>query len=267
MEKMCFRFVDSKLFSRRNSLRLYGETALPELPTARQYDPTSGEKPHPSYVMSRDEERQRFMEYNFAKRMMNRLITAAEFRKAKKWERRQDHLCEYLTRINMPLVYSQVARNLHRWPYIDYADCISEGGLALMRSINGNQTERETKFSTYAVRTILNSLTAINRRAGLRKSRVATVELPELLGQGEIDLEASGDGDREDLEILADVVKRNLAELKDQELTVIKHRFGLEGVPAVTLEVVGDILGVTKERVRQIQIKALSKLREHMVET
>jgi len=41
-----------------------------------------------------------------------------------------------------------------------------------------------------------------------------------------------------------------------------KHRFGLNGYEACTLEEVGNKIGVTRERVRQIQIEALKKLRE-----
>jgi RNA polymerase primary sigma factor len=47
------------------------------------------------------------------------------------------------------------------------------------------------------------------------------------------------------------------------ERTVIEHRFGLESgeEKPMTLEQVGQIIGVTKERVRQIQNKAMEKLR------
>ena len=54
------------------------------------------------------------------------------------------------------------------------------------------------------------------------------------------------------------------------EQTVIHHRFGLgakPGTPPLTLEQVGQIIGVTKERVRQIQNKALEKVRLFLEET
>ena len=65
----------------------------------------------------------------------------------------------------------------------------------------------------------------------------------------------------------------NKADLSDIEIKVISHRFGLDvelaleqgtsSVPAepLTLEQVGQVIGVTKERVRQIQNKALEKIR------
>jgi RNA polymerase sigma factor (sigma-70 family) len=67
---------------------------------------------------------------------------------------------------------------------------------------------------------------------------------------------------------LKSILGQNLADLTDVEQTVIRARFALEAraadadVPRVkTLEQVGEMIGVTKERVRQIQNKALAKLR------
>lgn len=49
--------------------------------------------------------------------------------------------------------------------------------------------------------------------------------------------------------------------LSERESRVIKMRFGLEGGRPLTLEEVGDVFGVTRERIRQIEAKALRKLR------
>jgi RNA polymerase primary sigma factor len=53
-----------------------------------------------------------------------------------------------------------------------------------------------------------------------------------------------------------------LGQLKDREQRIIKLRFGLVGEGPCTLEKTGQILGLTRERVRQIQEKALQKLRK-----
>ncbi len=50
--------------------------------------------------------------------------------------------------------------------------------------------------------------------------------------------------------------------LPSQQRTVVEHRFGLHGKGRRTLEEVGQLLGVTRERVRQVQLAALSRLRE-----
>jgi RNA polymerase primary sigma factor len=52
-----------------------------------------------------------------------------------------------------------------------------------------------------------------------------------------------------------------LATLSDREARVLKLRFGLEGNKQMTLEEVGRVFGVTRERIRQIEAKALRKLK------
>ena len=59
-------------------------------------------------------------------------------------------------------------------------------------------------------------------------------------------------------ETLAMVLER----LTDREMRIIKLRFGLDGEGPFTLEETGRILGITRERVRQIQERALVKLRQ-----
>lgn len=50
--------------------------------------------------------------------------------------------------------------------------------------------------------------------------------------------------------------------LTTQQRVVVEHRFGLHGQGRRTLEEVGELLGVTRERVRQVQLAALTRLRE-----
>lgn len=52
-----------------------------------------------------------------------------------------------------------------------------------------------------------------------------------------------------------------LARLEPKHREVVERRFGLHGHEPHTLEAIGDILGVTRERVRQIQLEALRRLR------
>lgn len=59
-------------------------------------------------------------------------------------------------------------------------------------------------------------------------------------------------------------VDRWVAELDDKQRAVVQRRFGLHGYPRATLEQIGAELGVTRERVRQIQLDALKNLRQMM---
>lgn len=53
-----------------------------------------------------------------------------------------------------------------------------------------------------------------------------------------------------------------LAQLSDKQCAVVERRFGLHGREVATLEEIGNELGVTRERVRQIQIEAIKRLRQ-----
>lgn len=64
---------------------------------------------------------------------------------------------------------------------------------------------------------------------------------------------------------LQDLLDRSLEELSDREETIIRLRYGLSGKSPLTLEEIGKILGITRERVRQIQNKAIVKMRSHTV--
>ncbi len=63
--------------------------------------------------------------------------------------------------------------------------------------------------------------------------------------------------------LLKDLIKEILVDLSDREQKILKMRFGLEDGVNHTLEEVGKAFGVTRERIRQIEAKALEKIREH----
>lgn len=62
---------------------------------------------------------------------------------------------------------------------------------------------------------------------------------------------------------LQDTLEQVLANLSHREKQIIKLRFGLTGDGPRTLQETGKVLGITRERVRQIQEKAMQKLRNH----
>ena len=60
---------------------------------------------------------------------------------------------------------------------------------------------------------------------------------------------------------LADSLEAALTQLRPRELRVVRLYFGLDDGEPMTLDAIGTLLGVTRERVRQIKDRALSKLR------
>ncbi len=63
--------------------------------------------------------------------------------------------------------------------------------------------------------------------------------------------------------MLRDLIKEIMVDLTEREQQILKMRFGLEDGISHTLEEVGKAFGVTRERIRQIEAKALEKIREH----
>src|SRR6056297_2666514 len=65
---------------------------------------------------------------------------------------------------------------------------------------------------------------------------------------------------------LRDILAKSMEELSERERKILVLRFGLNGYSPLTLEEIGKIMGITRERVRQIQNKAITRMREiHMI--
>jgi RNA polymerase primary sigma factor len=65
------------------------------------------------------------------------------------------------------------------------------------------------------------------------------------------------------MQLLKEKVREVLSSLSDRERKILEMRFGLDGTKSHTLEEVGLEFAVTRERIRQIEAKALMKLRKH----
>lgn len=64
-----------------------------------------------------------------------------------------------------------------------------------------------------------------------------------------------------ELDLRHNDIRRKLDTLPDRDATVIRLRFGLEGRAALTLDEVGELYGITRERVRQLETRSLKRLR------
>jgi RNA polymerase nonessential primary-like sigma factor len=65
-------------------------------------------------------------------------------------------------------------------------------------------------------------------------------------------------------DLLLEIVECWVSKLSSKQQAVVERRFGLHGYRRATLEQIGDEIGVTRERVRQIQLEALRELRSMM---
>jgi RNA polymerase nonessential primary-like sigma factor len=109
----------------------------------------------------------------------------------------------------------------------------------------------------------------VKRMLGLNE-RVTSVDVPVGRDADRSLLDSIPDENNLDpVELLQDddmksKIEQWLGELTDKQREVVERRFGLSGHEVTTLEDVGQQIGVTRERVRQIQIEALKRLRKIM---
>lgn len=107
----------------------------------------------------------------------------------------------------------------------------------------------------------------VKKMLGLNE-RIASVDMPLGPDSDKLLLDTIADehiSDPADILQDADMIyslNNWLDELNDKQCEVITRRFGLRGHEPSTLEEVGAAIGLTRERVRQIQVEALRRLRE-----
>ena len=83
------------------------------------------------------------------------------------------------------------------------------------------------------------------------------------LGDFIVDEQTSMPSESAGRQLLHEYVRDVLKDLDPREQKILKMRFGLEDGVTHTLEEVGKEFGVTRERIRQIEAKALERIKEH----
>jgi RNA polymerase primary sigma factor/RNA polymerase sigma factor len=164
-----------------------------------------------------------------------------------------------IIRANLRLVVSLAKRQLQ--PAEDFFELVSDGTMSLMRAVDKFDFARGNKFSTYATWAITKNFARSIPKELRHQNRFRTSHA-ETLGSTE-----DNRGYQSGLETATrhreNQVRGILERLDEREQNVIIRRFGLAGAQEpLTLKAVGATLGVTKERVRQIEARALKKLRE-----
>ncbi len=228
-----------------------------------------------SVVLTGAQERVLFFQFNYVRMRVSQILAQAgdrelnnaEAREAIMWHRKAEALREQIAQTNLALVLAMAKRT--RIGDMDFADLISEGNMALLRAIDKFDAGRGFKFSTYACRAIIKGFSRMGQKQ-TRQRQMFPAEFDPKLERSDYNEKRREQHEVDCVDELKDIIRDNKAELTQIEQEVIEHRFGVgklgqthEG-QALTLEQVGSIIGVTKERVRQIQNRALEKIKQTM---
>jgi RNA polymerase sigma factor (sigma-70 family) len=169
--------------------------------------------------------------------------------------------------------------------YMDIEDLINEGNLGLMHAAEKFNPSTGNKFITYAVwwirayiqKAIRETSTGIkfpsHKFDEMKKSKWKLARLDKAVGNDEekatladfivderiMNPEESFLIHQTELEL-----KQFIKELKPNEKAVIIKRYGLDGKDPMTLSEIGSILGFSKERIRQLESRALNQLKKNL---
>lgn len=219
-----------------------------------------------SPILTREQEQYLFRRMNYLKHCAVRLSgnLAKSRHRTADMDRIEELIEESLSvkntliRCNLRLVVS-IARR-HRRASSGFFELISDGNMTLIRAIEKFDYTRGNKFSTYASWALMRSYARSVPAEGAHQDRFRT-GADELLTDSMDDRASVGEDERRAIQQRY-TIESILGELNEREQEAISLRFALQGQPEpLTLEQIGNRLGVSKERTRQIINAGLEKLR------
>ena len=276
-------FIDSPAFYESSAdKKIYDEVPDVPKPDTTWYHPVMDDlsgndrkrsvKSAQQVILTAAQEKILFHQFNYARHRVwklqqevwetaTRMPTGEQATEILRWYRLADRIREQIAETNLALVLAMAKRT--RMSEVDFADLVSEGNMALLRAVDKFDAGRGYKFSTYACRAILKAFSRQGMKLSKYRQRFPTDFDPKLERSKFLETKRAS-FEKDAAEEVKRIVQENRAELTDVERTVIEHRFGIDSgaqEKPMTLEQVGQIIGVTKERVRQIQNKAMEKIR------
>lgn len=217
-------------------------------------------------LLSRNQEYFLFRKFNFLKHLARKLRDKLDLDRARaslmdRIERLYEDAVKTKNEIvqaNLRLVVSIAKR--HVTATDEFFSLVSDGNMSLIRAVEKFDYARGNKFSTYASWAIMKNYARTIPDEFKHRDRFRT-SLEEMFSGQQDD--RSDQYEQESAQRMREQqIHRILSRLDEREQKIIISRFGLNhSQEPRTLKEVGADLGVTKERVRQIEARALNKLR------
>ena len=225
--------IERRLFGEQAKLISRKATRFHELEDRVMDAVTAGER---IPTLSYEQEQRLFMRYNYARKQVHQLLSKYARRKLSNqamrmllaWGHRALHARRVIVRLNMPLVLAMAKRT--KLSSIDFNELVSEGNMALLRSVEKFDCSRGFKFSTYSCRAILKSFSRVAMRASRYRGTFPTEFDPAMERSDYVDKQRI-DVELDCVDELKEIFLQNLAGLNDVEHTVIRERFALGKIP------------------------------------
>jgi RNA polymerase primary sigma factor len=218
-------------------------------------------------LLSKDQEQHLFRQMNYLKYKLNKVrqkagpggaVRVGDLRQVEDLQARVRQVRDRLINCNTRLVAS-IAKK-HAGLFDNLPELMSDGTISLMRAVEKFDYARGNKFSTYATWAIMKNFARSIPDEKHHRERYVTGH--EEMFEGRPDVRT----DEQEIVAQADMARARVNNLLDgldpRTREVIRMRNGLDGSAEMTLEQIGQHFGITKERVRQINVRGMKQLRE-----
>lgn len=217
-------------------------------------------------LLSQEEETYLFRKMNYLKFRADRLrrklnpsrASAEQVERIERLHADAQHVRNQIIEANLRLVFS-IAKRYASVGSAAFDEFMGEGHVTLMRAVEKFDFSRGVKFSTYATWAIVNGCNALlKKQSTLQRQQFSHSpdDIEDMLPDHRVTA-----GEEQSVQDIRQAVGELLLGLNSRERAIIEARFGFDVHQSPTLKEIGADLGISKERVRQLQQRALDKLR------